>query len=132
MVSIWHDDSGWTKDKFKWQHISFSPIDVLFGKSKYSKRDIEAVTRTVAIDGVEHVLDIRLFESIFKRPRWPWAKRIMRADINPRVPVTIPGKGENSWDCGDDAIHSLTTPCDSVDEAVVKFVADVLKARKRK
>lgn len=132
MMSIWHDDSGWTKDRFKWQHVSFSPSDVLFGVNKYSERDIEIATRAVEIDGVEHVLDIKLFESTFKRPRWPWAKKVVRADITPRVPITIPGKGENSWDCGDDAIHSLMTPCDSVDEAVVKFVADVLGARKRR
>ena len=33
-------------------------------------------------------------------------------------PIPVPGKGENSWDCDDDAIHSSHGPHSTVHQAV--------------
>lgn len=125
-ASIGHDDSGWSKSGW---HFGFSPFHVLFGYAKYKEFDIEQVERVTWIDGEHHALKIRRFTSVWAWPRWPFKRRLNRADIKPVVPVAIPGKGENGWDCGDDAIHSLTVKCESVDEAIAKFAKNVLDAR---
>ncbi len=125
-VSIGHDDSGWSKSGW---HFSFSPFRVLFGRTKYSEFDIERVERIAWIDGEQHALKIRRFTSVWAWPRWPFKRRFNRADIEPVVPVAIPGKGENGYDCGEDAIHSLTVKCKNADQAVAKFVENVLNAR---
>ena len=45
--------------------------------------------------------------------------------------LPIPGKGENSWDCGDDAYYSIGTPAATAMEAV-EYAADrVLETRRR-
>lgn len=62
------------------------------------------------------------------RARW-FARRIERAHVDIHDPIPTPGKGENSWDCGDDALHSSTFPCGTVPAAVGKIVGDVLAKR---
>lgn len=52
-------------------------------------------------------------------------------EITPGLPIPIPGKGENSWDCEDDHIHAITRPGRSVPDAVGAFVASVLSTRER-
>jgi len=74
---------------------------------------------------------VRFFESTWKRPRWPWSKKIVRADIYPDTPIPYPGKGENSWDCDEDATHSMMTAEETELGAVVAMVESVLRSRYR-
>lgn len=46
-------------------------------------------------------------------------------------PIPVPGKGENSWDCDDDAIHSSHGPHSTVHQAVAALVASVYRDRTR-
>jgi hypothetical protein len=57
--------------------------------------------------------------------------RRIRAKITPDTPIPFPGKGENSWDCGEDATHSMTCNATNEQEAVAKLVASVLNDRYR-
>ena len=72
---------------------------------------------------------LKLEECEWKRPRWPWPVRRRTASID--VPKGIPhqGKGENSYDCGEDATFGLGCEAWTVDEAISKMVASVLKSR---
>jgi len=46
-------------------------------------------------------------------PRWPFrAQVIERWHVEPEKPLAVPGKGENSWDCDDDAIYAMSLPAD--------------------
>jgi hypothetical protein len=57
--------------------------------------------------------------------------RIRRAHIEMIDPVPTPGKGENSWDCGEGATHSMTCPADSVEDAIAEMTKTVLNRRRR-
>lgn len=47
--------------------------------------------------------------------------------------IPIPGKGENSWDCGSDALSALTTiGAQSVEDAVGRIVSSVLETRRKR
>ena len=46
-------------------------------------------------------------------------------------PIPVPGKGENSWDCDDDAIHSSHGPHSTVHQAVAALVASGYRERTR-
>jgi len=86
-------------------------------------------------EGLYH-LDIDLFEGVWTRKRfpfWPFAKTIQRAKVKvvEKGGIPKPGKGENSWDCGDDATYSITGPAKSVHEAIEMIRATVLRQRRR-
>jgi len=46
--------------------------------------------------------------------------------------IPFPGKGENSWDCGDDATFSMHCPALSIEEGIGVLVGSVLRNRHRR
>ena len=72
-----------------------------------------------------------LEELVWSRPRW-FKERMTRVDFE--IPNGIPhaGKGENSWDCGDDATFGMSTgECKSIPEGIGKLVGSCLQTRIR-
>lgn len=67
----------------------------------------------------------------WKRPRWPWP--IVRVSVAVDIPKGIPfaGKGENSWDCGDDGLFGYGAEGDSIEHAIGHGVESVLTSRRR-
>src|SRR5690606_25314615 len=74
-----------------------------------------------------------LYISTWKRPRWPFATRIRRVQIDMDKDEQIPvmGKGENSWDCGEDATYGITVAADTIEAGVAKLVESILRSRRR-
>lgn len=62
-----------------------------------------------------------------------WRTKVLQVyelDLGSGIP--IPGKGENSWDCGDDAICGVGyEPPMTLDQRITTLVADVLATRLR-
>jgi hypothetical protein len=54
-----------------------------------------------------------------------------RANLDIERGVPTPGKGENSWDCGQDATYGLTCPASTVEEALASLRASVMRDRER-
>lgn len=54
-----------------------------------------------------------------------------RCKVTPETPIPIPGKGENSWDCDDDHVHSTSVVGRDPERAVGDLVASVLSTRAR-
>lgn len=126
---IWQDPDEWKSTDPIWRRGTFRPIDVIFGREKHSTYDIDTVIRVINMPESAYIANVRLFISSWKRPRWFQAKTIQRADVSVDGGVPVPGKGENSWDCGEDAVYSLITPATSIDEAVEKFVKSINNTR---
>ena len=76
---------------------------------------------------IEEVLSCR------RRERWLRPKDVRRGfQIKALQPPQFAGKGENSWDCGDDGIYEMSTfTARNVGEAVAEYVKHVLGYRKR-
>lgn len=131
--NLWRDPMGeWSRRVPRWRHGSFHFDDFFLGRAEHSERDIR--TETVPIPLPEGTIraTVRLYESTWKRKRWPFPKRLRRAEITPEKPAPVPGKGENSWDCGPDAIYGMTTTASSSAEAVGHFVESVLRTRRKR
>lgn len=126
---IWQDPDEWKSTDSKWRRGTFRPVDFLLGREKYSTQDKGKGEREILFSEGTYTAKVRLFTSTWKRPRWHWARTIERAEVDVKSGVPIPGKGENSWDCDEDAVFSLTTPATNVDEAVEKFVKSVNSTR---
>lgn len=129
--SLWHHPHEWNNRTPRWRNGNFSPVNWLLGRRQYSTVELERRRVRLSFPEGTYDAEIILTEDTRKRPRSPFVRRIKRAEIKVELGVPVPGKGENSWDCGEDAIYSLTTPAISVNEAIGKFVADVYRTRLR-
>jgi hypothetical protein len=129
--SLWHPTMEWSSETPKWRHGHFDPTDWLLGRHVYSSSDISTEPVEVPMPEKTYAGTVRMFESTWKRPRWPFVRRMVRADIEVKGGIPHPGKGENSWDCDDDATYSLTCQATTPEAAVAKMVESVLRDRRR-
>lgn len=128
---LWVDPGGWTNTRPRWRHGSIDFADAVLGKAVYSSASLETVDIVVPMPEGSYAGVCTLTEDTWKRPRW-FARRVARAKVDMRDPIPIPGKGENSWDCGEDAVHGLTTPARSVAEGIAAVVGSALRTRERR
>lgn len=129
--NVWTSTSGWTSKRPRWRDGNFNPTDFLLGDEDYNKREIETVDRVVEMPEGPYPVTVTMFESTWKRPRWPRARRMVRAEVKAERGIPHPGKGENAWDCDEDATYSSTSPASNPDEAVESLRAYVLDRRRR-
>ena len=131
---LWSNDDRYPSAFPAWREGSFNIPNFVFGKQKYSTEDIE--TRAVVIPMPEggYPATARLFRSTWQRPRWPWPRRLLRVSItlDNDACIPFPGKGDNSWDLGDDGVYAQTARATSIEEAIGTLVADVLKIRRER
>ncbi len=136
-IEPWSDES-WESGRSWWRNgVSFNFSDFLFGRRVYDRRTIQTSTRRIKIPNYKeygtalHWADVEITVDSWKRPRWPRALRLVRTTVTPNVPVPIPGKGENSWDCGEDSRHSETMchPTVSPDAILAGDVRELAKVK---
>lgn len=140
---IWFEDRlrlEWNCDSSEWSNErgpkhgkewSCCPRDWLLGQSKYSREDLSVVAVPVVMPERAYLAQVTMHQDSWKRPRWPWPKRLLRATIDVPAGIPFPGKGENSWDCGEDATYSMTCPAADPEEAARKLRDSVLLSRLR-
>lgn len=128
--NIWTPSMEWNKQKHGRRQGAFHPVDFLFGRTKYSEVPIREERVEIPMPERSYPATVKLCEAQWRRKRWPlvWT-RVRRAEITPDTPIPFPGKGENSWDCGEDATHSMTCQAYSSSEAIGKMVASVMRSR---
>lgn len=135
--AIWWDCWGparsWSSSQPKWMSGCWHPLDTIFGQMKCTETPV-GLKRKECIPMPEgaYPCTIAMTDARWKRPRLPWAShRIRRAHIECGQGIPFPGKGENSWDCGDDATYSMTCPAETAEEAIGRLVVSVLERRSR-
>lgn len=133
--SFWADPMCWSASDPWWMHATFDPIAFLFGKTAYASKVIEE--RAVKIPMPEKTYDAtaKLEVATWVRPRWPWRPLSeMRTRVSIDIPggIGVPGKGENDYDCGPDAIFGITATARTIEEGVGKVVADALETRRKR
>jgi hypothetical protein len=130
-IHLWNDPMAWRAKDPWWWNMSFRPVDFLFGNPKYSSKSVGFDIRSLPMPEKAYDVHITLTEDSWKRSRWPFAKTVMRANCEIEGGIPVPGKGENSWDCGEDATYGLTTPASTFDEAISKLFASVSDTAER-
>jgi hypothetical protein len=130
--SIWRKRDSWSRDDPWWMHWSLNLPDLFLGERKHSKVVLEQRVVTVAMPEGAYEAKAELLRETWKRPRWPWPLVLLRTDVEVPAGIPVPGKGENSWDCGPDAIYGQCGPAESIEEAVGNLVGSVLKTRRQR
>jgi hypothetical protein len=112
--------------------------DIALGRPKYTKLDGEPETRTVYLAEGAYEIAMTRNLSTWKRPRWPVATRAgsynweVTSGPDGRKGLPIPGKGENSYDCDEDAIYGGGIQASNADEAAGRIVGMVMHDRARR
>lgn len=126
------DPWSWSRSTPKWQYASCFVKDALFGRAKYREGEPETHRIVVEMPEGRYTGTCVLRADSWKRPLWP--RRVVRRahiDMDEGQQIPFPGKGENSWDCGDDATYGMTCPAESVEQAAATLRASVMRSRER-
>lgn len=129
---VWSDSHGWTSDTPRWRDGSWHPLDTIFGKTTYVTELVERADMLVPMPEKSYRGHVEIRRDSWRRPRWPFARVVYRAHIDMTDPVPVPGKGENSWDLGQDAIYGMTVPARTVADAIAAVVKSAMRDRIRR
>lgn len=125
---LWASNMDWNYKVPKWRDSCFHILDFLFGKNKYNREIIEERDVLIPMPEGNYEAHIKLCKDTWKRPIG-FTKTILRIDA--QIPKGIPhaGKGENSWDCGDDATFGMCCQAKSIAEGIGEIVKNSIKTR---
>lgn len=129
---LWAPEGEWHSGCPKYRDGSFHPLG-------HMQRQSEEV---IKVEPVEVPMPERTYHGvgILTKTTWGWTKLprifdredlIVEIKMNEGEQVPHPGKGENSWDCDQDATYSSTGPARSIEEAIGSFVGSSLRSRRR-
>lgn len=129
----WRADDHHSPHRWGWSW-SVSVLDKLLGSPVYRADphptefigEVKMPERGYACTG-------RIARDSWRRPRW-FRRTVVRAHVkmNTGEQIPIPGKGENSWDCGEDANYSQTFPAKTIEEALAHVAADAMRTREKR
>ncbi len=133
---VWADPTSWSSQTPRWRDGSWSVVDFLLGPETHRSETVgEPEEIVVHLPEGAYRGRSTIERSTWTRPRW-FAKTKLRADVtfDPRfgyAPIPTPGKGENFYDCDEDALYSMGCMARSHEEAVGEVVKSVLSRRRR-
>ncbi len=137
-IMLWVDEmESNSRDPWWMKTHRFGLDDIaskIFGKVRYATEVIESRDVEIPMPEGVHAATVNIERATWTRPRWPWrpfSRERIRADVTIPKGIGFPGKGENSYDCGDDAMYGMTMPASTVEEAIGKVVAGALRNRIR-
>lgn len=132
-LRLWGDPmGGWSRDMSWWLvNHCFNPMDFFFGMDKYTTKSLKTGECLIPMPEGSYPATYDLFVSTWKRPRWPFKRQLQRITIDIKKGIPFEGKGENSWDCGEDATFGITCMARTLEEGIGELVATVLQSRQR-
>lgn len=127
----------WSNTDPKWTHGRINFAELLLGKASCTREAIDSRDVMIPLPEGRYPATVRLERVTWKRERTR-AQVHYSAEVEPACGVPVPGKGENSYDCGDDATYSQSGPSQGpeygsewVTEAVAAISESVLRSRSR-
>lgn len=127
---FWVDDSGWFGTRPRWRDGSFHFLDFLLGKQQYASRLVDSREIVVCMPEGQYRGCCELRSDTWTRPRGV-TRELRRAHVDMVDPIPVPGKGENAWDCDEDALHGGTFAAKTFAEAVGHLTESALRTRER-
>jgi len=122
--------NSWTRnDNWFSKYHSLDIVDFICGRNRYTEEDVTPWSDiVVAMPEGNYKGKIKLYTGTWKN-RFR-TLRIRRAEIEMEEGIPFPGKGENSWDCGEDCTWGMTCPANTEYEAIASLIQSVLRNRR--
>lgn len=124
----WSRDYPWCR---WWRQGSIHFDDLLLGKQRHTLEILkENIPLQIPMPEGVYQATAKIERRTWKRPRW---FAFSRVSVDVTIPKGIPfaGKGENSWDCGDDGLFGYGAEGTDLDNAIAHGVKSVLQSRRR-
>lgn len=131
-LRLWAKWGEWCSADPWWvRGLSFNIPDAVLGRAQFSRETLsEAIAIQIPMPEGVYKAAAKRERCTWKRPRW-FAHS--RTSVSVDIPKGIPfaGKGENSWDCGDDGLFGYGVDGESIEKAIAYGVESVLTSRRR-
>lgn len=128
--NVWNDDNEWHSKGHWWRRGNFSIDRFVLGRTDYSSETLQVLEVVVPMPEGNYPATVTMAEDTWTRQRW-FPKRLLRARVDLKIPIPHHGKGENSWDCGDDALHSIGCVASTPEQAIAKTMEAAMRSRRR-
>lgn len=128
----WARQHEWRSSDPRWMNSHVNLAAVVLGERHYTEEELETRSVLVPMPEGTYPAVAKVKRATWKRPRWPKALVRVRCDIDIADGIPIPGKGENSWDCGPDATYSLSCVANSIEDGIGELVASTLRTRQKR
>lgn len=131
---LWGREHEWIRSDPWWvRGVHLDLKDAILGKAKFTS------TETAPEVPIEILLDDRIYTGTAKFERCTWKRPLWFTKVRDSVWINMDqghglphaGKGENSWDCGDDALCGFGVNGSNVEEAIQHGIDTVNGYRKR-
>lgn len=131
--TFWMNPMCWSSDTPRWRDGGVDVADLVLGKCEIRIDNVESRSVWVPMIERSYLATATVKNHVRRWPRWPWAKTttFVNIDMAAGYQIPVPGKGENSYDCGEDAVFGMATPEKTIEAAIGKVVGSVLETRKR-
>lgn len=128
--SLWENEHQSSSRDPWWQRGNIHLDDFFLGKRRSERTKLEEKDVVIPLPEGSYPAHCTLEKMTFRRPRW-FTETYYFAKIE--VPQGIPheGKGENSWDCGEDRTYGISCPAKTYEEAIGTLVESVLRDRRK-
>lgn len=117
----------------KWRDFSLDLIDLFLGRAVYTSTTLkDGIAVEIPLPEKTYPATAKLETATWKRPRWPFTTR--RESVWLEIPspgLPFAGKGENSYDLGDDGFYGLGSDSLSIPKAIGHAVTATLERREK-
>lgn len=115
-----------------WKNFSLHLDDLLLGRRKYETQVLREEQVLIPMPERSYRGTAKVLRQTWKRPRWfPLRDTCVQIDMDEGEQIPVPGKGENSWDCDEDAVFGGGYPGSTISGGIGAMVASVLSTRRR-
>ncbi|MCZ2109355.1 MAG: hypothetical protein LC118_07295 [Dehalococcoidia bacterium] len=140
--SFWTPVHLWSAAIPRWRHGNVHLLDTIFGPTKFEKVEIEKQAVLIPMPEKNYRGTVTIERRTWSRPRWPFRFGQLGEEVlfreslgydlkmEPGEQIPFPGKGENSWDCDDDALFGQSGDGGVVD-AISNAVKSVFRSRRK-
>lgn len=103
-IKLWTPTNSWCKGQRSYS-IQFD--DIFLGKTEHKKTILSNQEGRLELPEASYAITYELGVQTWKRSRWfTKAANYVKAECKEGIPV--PGKGEDSWNCGDQLLYSTS------------------------
>lgn len=127
--TAWYEPNVWKRDE--WRTGMWNWKGWLTGKHACTFETLESGTTQVPMPEGPYEARWEIQRRTDSWQRFKRPKVSTCGEIEVPGGIYVPGKGENSWDCGDDAIFSISCHEATVEALVAQYVKSVYRSRLR-
>lgn len=118
----------WEGVRLRWPAAKIGKV--ILGKREYRTEMVDGGTARVPMPEGVYLATWERKRAVWTRAHVPWTIREREhVDLTLPVGIPVPGKGENSWDCGDDGVYGVSAR--TLSEAVGNAVGSAMRQREQ-